>query len=127
MSLLSLDNYTVYFYTPDEAYAQAATLQQEDIKVGGMVVPGSVEWEAESLSLKFTISDLKGVDLRIHHTGTPPDMFKENQGVIVEGRIAADGSSFNARTLMVKHSEEYKVPGDQHLLDKQLLEKSLFK
>lgn len=127
MSLLSLDDYTVYFYTPNEAAEKAATLQNQDIKVGGMVIPGSVSWKAEDLALDFSISDLDGVIMNVSHKGTPPDMFKENQGVVVEGRISSDGRSFVAKTLMVKHSEEYKIPDQKHSVDKQLLEKSLFK
>lgn len=127
MSLLSLDDYTVYFYTPNEAAAKAATLQDQDIKVGGMVIPGSVTWKAEELALNFSISDLNGVVMNVSHKGTPPDMFKESQGVVVEGRISSDGHSFVAKTLMVKHSEEYKIPDQKHSVDKQLLEKSLFK
>ena len=127
MSLLNLGDYTVYFYTPDEALAKASTLQDQDIKVGGMVMPGSVQWEAQSLSLKFDVSDLKGAVVHVQHKGTPPDMFKEHQGVIAEGRISPDGKTFVARTLMVKHSEEYKAPDDRHSVDKKLLEQSIFK
>ena len=127
MSLLSLQDYTVYFYTPQEAVAKASTLQNQNIKVGGMVMPGSIAWNAQNLDLSFAISDPTGVIMKIKHIGTPPDMFKENQGVVVEGKILEDGHSFLAKTLMVKHSEEYKVPDQKESIDKQLLEKSLFK
>ncbi|MCB9228331.1 MAG: cytochrome c maturation protein CcmE [Deltaproteobacteria bacterium] len=127
LSFLQLGDYTVYFYTPEEAFAQAPDLQARDIRVGGMVVPGSVNWQPEELKLNFTISDLKGTTIAVEHKGTPPDMFKENQGVVVEGRISSDGQSLLAKTLMVKHSEEYKIPDQKHSMDKQLLEKSLFK
>ena len=77
--------------------------------VGGVVIAGAI------LGISFL-------------NGTPPDMFKEGQGVVVEGRISTDGQSLAARNLMVKHSEEYKKPGAEHSsMDKELLEKSLFK
>lgn len=117
----------VYFYTPDEAQASAATLQGKTIRVGGMVTPGTVQWNAEQLDLKFQISDLKGHDIQIAHKGVPPDMFKEGQGVVVEGRISDNGQSMASTKLMVKHSEEYKKPGDHQNVDKALLEKSIFK
>lgn len=127
MSMMTLDDYTVYFYTPEEAVAGVQELQNKDIKVGGMVIPGSVRWDAEHLDLSFAITGMSGTSIEMKHIGTPPDMFKENQGVVVEGRISADGKSFLAKNLMVKHSEEYKVPDQSHSVDKQLLERSLFK
>ena len=128
IALTQLSSNVVYFFTPDEAQAKAAELSDQNIKVGGMVVPGSVEWTAEALDLAFTISDLKGHEIKIRHKGTPPDMFKEGQGVVVEGIITTDGKSMTSRKLMVKHSEEYKKPGSHSGdLSKELLEKSLFK
>ncbi len=128
IALTQISSNTVYFYTPDEAQAKAATLTSQNIKVAGMVVAGSREWVAETLKLAFTITDLKNHDIRVSYNGPPPDMFKEGQGVVVEGTISGDGKSFAARTLMVKHSEEYKKPStDGGTMNKELLEKSLFK
>jgi cytochrome c-type biogenesis protein CcmE len=128
IAMTQISSNVVYFFTPDEAQAKAAEITGQNIKVGGMVVPGSVEWKAEALDLAFTISDLKGHDIRIKHKGTPPDMFKEGQGVVVEGSISDDGKTMISRKLMVKHSEEYKKPGSHTGdMNKELLEKSLFK
>lgn len=128
MSFLTLNENLVYFFTPSEAYAKAAELDGQLIKVGGMVKGGTVQWQPETLALNFVITDLKGHEIAISHAGTPPDMFKENQGVVVEGRIGDAGKTMVSRNLMVKHSEEYKKPGSEHgTMDKELLEKSLFK
>lgn len=128
VALTQLSTNVVYFYTPDEAMAKATEIKDQTIKVGGMVVPGSVDWRAQDLSLGFTISDMKGHEIRVSHKGTPPDMFKEGSGVVVEGNIAVDGKSMLSRKLMVKHSEEYKKPGDHaQSVDKELLQKSIFK
>ena len=70
---------------------------------------------------------MKGSEIKISHNGTPPDMFKENQGVVVEGRLSPDGKSMVAKRLMVKHSEEYKKPEDHSTMNKALLEESIFK
>ena len=127
IAMTQLSSNVVYFYTPDEAQAKASEISTQTIKVGGMVVPGSVAWQAEALDLAFTISDLKGHEIRVKHKGTPPDMFKEGQGVVVEGSITADGKEMTSRKLMVKHSEEYKKPGDHAgSVSKELLEKSMF-
>jgi cytochrome c-type biogenesis protein CcmE len=127
MSFLSLNDNLVYFYTTGEATAQAETLATKNIKVGGMVKPGSVQWEPEKLALNFVITDLKEHEIVVNHRGTPPDMFKENQGVVVEGKIDPTGKSMTSKHLMVKHSEEYKKPGDHSTMDKALLERSIFK
>jgi cytochrome c-type biogenesis protein CcmE len=128
IAMTQISSNTVYFYTPDEAQAQAQSLASQNIKVAGMVVAGSREWDAATLKLAFTISDLKNHNIRVKYNGPPPDMFKEGQGVVVEGTISSDGQEFAARTLMVKHSEEYKKPtAGGSSMSKELLEKSLFK
>lgn len=127
IAFLQFGENVVYFYTPDEAKQNAEKLSQSLIRLGGMVQPGSVQWQAENLDLRFIVTDFRGNDVRVVHRGAPPDMFKEGQGVVVEGRLAADGSSIQSRKLMVKHSEEYKKPGDHSKIDRELLEKSMFK
>jgi cytochrome c-type biogenesis protein CcmE len=127
VAFLNLGDNLVYFYTPAEAYAKGAELAGQTVKVGGMVQPGSVKWQPEQLSLDFVMTDLDGHNISVHHNGTPPDMFKENQGVVVEGRLEDGGKAMVSRNLLVKHSEEYKKPGEHAKMDKALLEKSLFK
>lgn len=127
MAFLNLSDYTTYFLTPGEAYARASELGDRTVKVGGMVKRGSVQWHPETLSLDFVMNDMDGHDIAVAHKGTPPDMFKEGSGVVVEGRLVNGGKEMQSRALMVKHSEEYKKPGDPHSVDKTLLEKSMFK
>jgi cytochrome c-type biogenesis protein CcmE len=127
MALLSLSENSVYFLTPLEAATKAPSLQGKDVKVGGMVVVGSVEWQPEQLSLAFTLTDMTETLIRVSHHGTPPDMFKEGSGVVVEGRLSPDGKAMVGHTLMVKHSEEYKIPESGQSMDKALIEKSMFK
>jgi len=124
---LKFGDSVVYFYTPDEAFAKASSLNDKTIKVGGMVKVGTVQWKPEELSLDFIITDMKTTEIAVHHKGVPPDMFKEGQGVVVEGRIDNTGKTLISRNLMVKHSEEYKKPDEHHSLNKELLEKSIFK
>ena len=124
---LKFSDNVVYFYTPQEAFAKAADISSKTIKVGGMVKHGSVAWKPEDLNLSFTMTDLQGTEIAINHTGTPPDMFKEDSGVVVEGRIDPLGQKIVSQRLMVKHSEEYKAPDGKHSVDKKLLENSMFK
>ena len=123
---LNFEDSLVYFYVPSEVTSQASELQGKMIKVGAMVKKGSVVWNPKKLSLKFVITDYEGHEFRVHHTGVKPDMFKEGQGVVVEGRLTPN-NDIQSRTLMVKHSEEYKKPDSKHSMSKDLLQKSIFK
>lgn len=127
MSFLQLGNNIVYFYTPAEAVAKAQELDNKTIKIGALVQKGSIQWNAEQTSLAFLLTDTEGNNIQVSHKGPPPDLFKDGQGVVAEGRISKDGKNFVATGLMVKHSEEYKKPDAQHSIDKALLEKSIFK
>ncbi len=127
MSWLQLSANLVYFYTPEEAFAKGVSLEDKLIRVGGMVQPGSVVKNGEEVTLDFTLTDFNNHDFLVHYKGTPPDLFKENQGVVVEGRLDHKEKKIIAQKLMVKHSEEYRKPDDPAHMDKELLQQSLFK
>lgn len=115
----------VYFYTPQEALAQALPLSTKTIRVGGLVEPGSLKREEKDLKITFRLTDLKGSIIPIIYFGAPPDLFKEGQGVVAEGRINQDGAFLQATKLLVKHSEEYRKPGDPTMVEKDMLRKSI--
>jgi cytochrome c-type biogenesis protein CcmE len=98
----------VYYITPTELRAKGASAADKSFRLGGMVVPGSLRWEPRTLQLTFLLSDGKE-QVAVEHTGSPPDLFKEGAGAIVEGRYA-NGSLFRASTILAKHSEEYRPP-----------------
>jgi cytochrome c-type biogenesis protein CcmE len=98
----------VYFVTPAEL--AAAPVPGKTYRLGGMVLPGSVKWEPRTLDLAFTLSDGKAT-VAVRHYGTPPDLFGENRGAVVEGRWAPEGY-FKATQILAKHSEEYQAPHD---------------
>ena len=127
ISFLQLKGNLVYFYTPSEAFAKGAEITNRTIRIGGMIKTGSKTWSPEKLDLRFTVTDYEGHEIKTSYSGTPPDLFKEGQGVVIEGNFNPDESSFVARKLMVKHSEEYQKPDAKHSVDKELLKKSIFK
>ena len=98
----------VYFVTPAEL--QAAPVSGKAYRLGGMVVPGTLTWDAPTLALAFSLSDGKAT-VPVRHRGTPPDLFGEGRGAVVEGRWTKDGY-FDASLILAKHSEEYKAPHD---------------
>ena len=98
----------VYFVTPSEL--QAAPVAGKAYRLGGMVKPGTLTWDPKKIELSFTLSDGQA-SVPIKHKGTPPDLFAEGRGAVVEGTWTSDGY-FKAGLIMAKHSEEYKAPHD---------------
>jgi cytochrome c-type biogenesis protein CcmE len=113
----------VYFLTPKELLARGTKGYDVPVRLGGQVVPGSVQWNAEALDLRFRVTDGEHV-IDVHSRGAPPQMFRGGIGVVVEGRYARSGM-FESTNLMVKHSNEYRAPkaGERpHDLYKSLLQ-----
>jgi len=98
----------VYFVTPTEL--GAAPVAGKSYRLGGMEQPGTLKWDPKSLDLRFTLSDGQ-TSVPVRHRGTPPDLFAESRGAVVEGTWSHDGY-FQATTILAKHSEEYKAPHD---------------
>jgi cytochrome c-type biogenesis protein CcmE len=102
----------VYFVTPGELLAKGTDAYDRPIRLGGQVVPGSVRWNADELDLRFTLKDEDGM-IEVHSRKAPPAMFREGQGVIVEGRLNRAGV-FESSNVMVKHSNEYRPDDTVH-------------
>jgi cytochrome c-type biogenesis protein CcmE len=98
----------VYFLTPSELVAKGTAAYDTPLRLGGQVVPGSVQWDAATVDLKFMMQDGKA-QVMVHSHGAPPQMFRDGIGVVVEGRYSSKGM-FEATNLLVKHSNEYKPP-----------------
>jgi cytochrome c-type biogenesis protein CcmE len=99
---------SVYYITPSELKAKGGTVSDRSLRLGGMVVPGSLHWEPQTLKLTFRLTDGKE-EIPVEHTGSPPDLFKEGAGAVVEGKCL-DGGLFQSSMIMAKHSEEYTPP-----------------
>jgi cytochrome c-type biogenesis protein CcmE len=94
---------SVYFVTPSELLA--APSDDKAYRVGALVENGTLRWEPTTLELTFTMTDGKA-SIPVRHRGTPPDMFGEGRGAVVEGKWMPEGY-FRATTILAKHSEEY--------------------
>lgn len=114
----------VYFYTPTEVREKTDAVRGKALRVGGMVVEGSVRWDPQQVLLTFALTDGQS-NLPVRHRGTAPDLFKEGAGAVVEGTWAPEGY-LRSSTIMAKHSEEYKPPTQAETLEgKKALFKSL--
>jgi cytochrome c-type biogenesis protein CcmE len=100
--LMALSNQIVFFYTPSEAAAKHVAVGQA-IRLGGLVKDGS--WKKSGDDNSFVLSDGKG-EITAHFTGILPDLFREGQGIVAEGSMAADGT-FSASNVLAKHDENY--------------------
>ncbi|MEO7502579.1 MAG: cytochrome c maturation protein CcmE [Gemmatimonadaceae bacterium] len=103
-----LEKNVVFFLTPKELLAKGRDGVGVPVRLGGQVKPGSMTWDAETLDLRFTVTD-GAKEIPVHSTGAPPQMFRDGMGVVVEGRVGQAGV-FQATNLMVKHSNEYRAP-----------------
>lgn len=97
------------FYTPGEIlYGKRETQQMPEVgqrlRVGGMVMPGSVKRDPQSLKVNFSIYDAEGV-VDVTYEGILPDLFREGQGVVVQGEL--DGKSCTGQEVLAKHDENY--------------------
>ncbi len=104
-----ISNNLVYFFTPGELLAKGSSAYDKPVRLGGLVAPNSVHWDAQALDLRFTVQDEDGKTIAVHAPKAPPQMFREGIGVVVEGRMTPAGV-FESTGLMVKHSNEYRPP-----------------
>lgn len=112
VAVQGLQQMTVYFYTPQEILADTEEFQDKLIRIGALVEPGSVDWDADNIQLAFRVTEDSQHFIPVYYEGVKPDMFREGQGVVVEGKM--NGDTFHAETLLVKHSEEYRVDPQEH-------------
>ncbi|MDP1931984.1 MAG: cytochrome c maturation protein CcmE [Gammaproteobacteria bacterium] len=103
LSLYALSNTIDLFFTPSQIAAGEATNGQR-IRIGGMVKEGSVVRAEDSLNVEFIATDYTH-DLVVRYDGILPDLFREGQGVVVEG--AVDNGMFIASRVLAKHDENY--------------------
>ncbi len=99
----ALEKNISYFYTPTDALAAKIEPGQQ-IRLGGLVEEGSIENE-NGAEMTFAVTD--GAErIMVSYTGIRPDLFREGQGVIAQGRLDATGI-FVADTILAKHDENY--------------------
>ncbi|WHQ76508.1 cytochrome c maturation protein CcmE [Pantoea sp. Lij88] len=101
------------FYTPGEIlYGKGEAHEKPEagqrLRVGGMVMPGSVRRDPKTLAVSFKLYDARGV-VSVSFEGILPDLFREGQGVVAQGVLAA-GNQVIAKEVLAKHDEKYTPP-----------------
>lgn len=102
LTLAGLSSSVTLFMPPSEVAQKAEPGQR--VRIGGLVEQGSVGRAADG-ALLFRVTDGAGV-LAVSYPGDPPDLFRENQGVVAEGVLGPDGT-FLADRILAKHDENY--------------------
>ncbi|HDY7750238.1 TPA: cytochrome c maturation protein CcmE [Vibrio vulnificus] len=100
------------FYTPTELVNgkdDGTKLEVgQRLRIGGMVVMGSVRRDPESLKVRFDLADV-GPKVTIEYEGILPDLFREGQGIVAQG-VLKDATTVEAFEVLAKHDEEYMPP-----------------
>ncbi len=100
-----LEDNVVYFKSPTEIKQSTENIK-EKIRVGGMVKKNSISLENEKIF--FVITDFKN-EINVIFSGSVPNLFQEEKGVVAEG-ILQDNNLFFADKILAKHDENYMPP-----------------
>jgi cytochrome c-type biogenesis protein CcmE len=113
--LFALEDSIVFFYSPSDIVEKKIKPGQR-IRLGGLVEEGSVK-RGENTTIQFTVTDTAKT-ISVMFTGVLPDLFREGQGVVTEGKLGSDGV-FIADSVLAKHDENYMPPEVADALKKQ--------
>ena len=107
LAMWGLQDRAAYFVTPSDIAARKTT-PDKAMRLGGMVVKGSLKRDPDGLTVRFIVSDTKATTPVVYR-GITPDLFREGSGVVAEGRLEPNGL-FVAETILAKHDERYMPP-----------------
>ena len=110
----------VYYWTPTDLRNAGQTAFGATIRLGGMVSEGSIQRKGTS-GVEFDVKDATNV-VHVKASGVPPQMFRDNIGVVVEGTMKP-GGYFESTRLMVSHDNQYRPPKAGHPVDQKELRK----
>ena len=105
--LFALRNTIVFFYTPSDVVTGQKVKIGQRFRLGGLVEEGSVK-RGRGTDVEFGVTDTRNT-LKVTYSGVLPDLFREKQGVVTEGRLIAPGR-FKADSVLAKHDETYMPP-----------------
>ena len=107
LAMWGLQDRAAYFVTPSDI-AAGKVVPDKAMRLGGMVEKGTLKRDPDGLTIRFTVSDGKA-KTPVVFRGITPDLFKEGNGVVAEGRLEPSGL-FVADNILAKHDERYMPP-----------------
>ena len=111
LALSGVGNALVYYLTPTELAARGEAAIGQSVRLGGLVLPGSISGSATDLT--FVLTD-GATEITVHSSVAPASSFREGAGAVVEGVLRVDGV-FEADEILVKHDENYVAPTEGQL------------
>jgi len=114
--LKSLTSNILYFKSPTDIKLSQDIVFNKKIRVGGMVKNNSIN--ISNKEIKFIITDLEN-EIVVSYSGTVPNLFSENKGVVAEGKLQ-DKNFFIADRILAKHDEKYMPPELKDLMKKNV-------
>ena len=108
LALSAFRQNVTFYFVPSEVAAGKAP-RGESFRLGGLVAKGSVHRKPGSMQVRFLVTDFKH-EIPVEYTGVLPDLFRENAGVIVHGKLLPNGV-FLADQVLAKHDQNYRPPG----------------
>ena len=103
----------VFFFTPTQILSGEAP-HNRSFRVGGMVENGSLQRQADGVTVSFIVTDTVQ-RVRVNYRGMLPDLFKEGKGVVAQGKLGTD-NVFVAEQVLAKHDENYMPPDAAYAL-----------
>jgi len=107
LGLKAFDENLMFFFSPS-AVAAGEAPTGHPFRVGGLVIPGSVQRRPDGLTVVFDLTD-NVEKVTVEYTGILPDLFREGQGIVAMGKLD-DRGTFVASEVLAKHDENYMPP-----------------
>lgn len=108
LAMSAMRDRAAFFYAPGDVAAKGLPLDRA-VRIGGMVKGGSIRRHPDGVTIDFLVGDETSATIAVRYRGIAPDLFRENSGVIAEGRFRPDGT-FVATEILAKHDENYMPP-----------------
>jgi len=111
--IYGLNQNLLYFYSPTQVM-HGKVPSKMNFRLGGLVVPGSITKESDSMKIYFKLTD-NNSEIQVSYKGLLPDLFREGQGIVTLGYMD-DSNIFHADQVLAKHDENYMPPEVAELL-----------
>ena len=120
LAMAAMRDSASFFYAPGDVARRGLPLDRA-VRIGGMVRQGSIQRHPDGVTIDFVVGDDTASTIPVRFTGITPELFRENSGVVAEGRFQPDGR-FMATEILARHDENYMPPrlgpqGEQHETD----------
>jgi cytochrome c-type biogenesis protein CcmE len=123
LAMSAMSQQASFFYAPADVQRLGLPLDRP-VRVGGMVRKGSIQRQPDGVSVRFVVGDETSATIPVSYRGIVPNLFREESGVVAEGRFQPDGS-FVASEILAKHDENYMPPqlGEKGLHETESLDR----